>query len=107
MEPATRICDAADGQPLSVLCPQCGFVETDDYEILSADSPTSWRCSGCDCLFDVVAVDCETCWSLSYTQVLASDIPDARRSLSCRHCGGSVFAHLDLMSGADPDEPWH
>lgn len=107
VEPATHLPDAVHGQPLSVECPQCGLVETDDYEILSADSPTSWRCSGCDCRFDVVAVDCESCWAQSYSQVLAPGGAGSTGALSCRRCGGSVFAHLDIMSGGEPDEPWH
>lgn len=107
VELVTHMRAASGARALSVQCPQCGLVEEDDYEIVSSDSATSWRCSECANCFDVVAVDCESCWTASYAQVLSTSMPTQPQALTCRHCGGGLFADLAATDEGESDEQWH
>jgi len=107
VELATKTQDGNAAQVLSVQCPECGLSEDDDYEIVSSDVPTTWRCSGCKNCFEVVAIDCESCWSASYAQILTRTALAWPQAMTCRHCGGALFTHLFTDDGAELDEQWH
>jgi hypothetical protein len=93
---------------LTVECPHCRTIDLDDFEVLSVDSVTRWRCSGCDHEFSAVAVDCESCWSPPYAHVLDRDevLPKWPWShLSCRCCGRQVAGDPALQAEDVAHEP--
>jgi hypothetical protein len=93
---------------LTVECPHCQTIDLDDFEVLSAETVTRWRCSGCCREFRAVAIDCESCWSPPYAHILGQDealLLGPRSHLSCRCCGRQVACDPALQAEDLAREP--
>src|SRR4051812_35528725 len=50
-----------DSSQLAIQCRRCGFADTDDYEVVKANSVQSMRCAGCANVFHFTVIECTGC----------------------------------------------
>jgi transcription elongation factor Elf1 len=87
MVPSASECD------LRLECPRCGHEAVDEFEVIDAGAPASWRCGACGKSFSVLLTECEACGGESVDVALQSNEHRTLEALRCRDCGSSVMRH--------------
>jgi transcription elongation factor Elf1 len=89
--------DQATAGGLGILCPGCGHIEADEYEVLDANDVHAIRCSACGLRFHLLLAECPRCEE--ETPITWPDVPtpSAIRQLRCSHCDASLIQHEQVL----------
>jgi Zn finger protein HypA/HybF involved in hydrogenase expression len=80
-----------DSSPLSIECRRCGIAETDDYEVLQANTVHSMRCPSCGTDMHFAIFECLACGSETFFPWANKPAAEELRKLVCAGCEGSYF----------------
>jgi uncharacterized Zn finger protein len=83
MESCSRLPDCT---PLSIQCRQCGVAESDDYEVVEANSIQSVRCAGCGTVVRLSVIECSVCGAETLVAWANQPTTENLGSLTCATC---------------------
>lgn len=80
---------------ISIVCPGCGAVEPEDFEVLDLDEMHAITCDACKRRFHLMIAECEVCGSESALTWVDVPTPDQIKLATCYHCGDRLTVHGD------------
>lgn len=72
---------------VQVVCPHCGRVDVDEFELLTLDEIHALTCDVCACRFHLALFECAHCGEETISAWATVPTPTQIQALSCRTCG--------------------